>query len=223
MTRPADAASQLTVGTTAERIAEVSPAARTVHRAVLHAFARHRDHTGPGRPRPGRRGRRPGRVAGRVARPGRDPPGCDRRDPRGVPVSARPTAHVVDIDGGPSVYAMCAIDAPGRSAMLGCPVTIRSTEPDTGAPITVTVHNGRTSWSATSPASPAAAAAAASGPPHPIGRARSAAGRRRSPDASWPARACTSAAAASPSPRTSCVVKLPEHPGSREAARCCSP
>jgi hypothetical protein len=42
---------------------------------------------------------------------------------------------------------MCAIDALGMSAMLDRPVTVRSTEPDTGRQITVTVHNGRTAWS----------------------------------------------------------------------------
>lgn len=55
--------------------------------------------------------------------------------------------HVVDIDGGPSVYAMCAIDALGVSAMLHRPVTIHSIEPDTRTPITVTVHNRRSTWS----------------------------------------------------------------------------
>lgn len=34
--------------------------------------------------------------------------------------------------GGPTAYAMCAIDTLGMSAMLGRPVTITAAEPDTG-------------------------------------------------------------------------------------------
>jgi Alkylmercury lyase len=63
------------------------------------------------------------------------------------PFSARPTVHVVDIDGGASVYAMCAVDALGMSAMLRRRVVIHSAEPDTGAPITVAVHSRRSTWS----------------------------------------------------------------------------
>jgi Alkylmercury lyase len=74
-----------------------------------------------------------------------------RLDPHGgircaYPFSATPTAHLVDIEGGPSVYAMCAIDALGMSAMLHRDVTIRSTDPRNGRPITVTVHNGHARW-----------------------------------------------------------------------------
>jgi hypothetical protein len=42
---------------------------------------------------------------------------------------------------------MCAIDALGMSAMMDRPITIHSTEPDTGQPIIVTVHHGRATWS----------------------------------------------------------------------------
>lgn len=64
------------------------------------------------------------------------------------PFSATPTAHAVQIEDGPAVYSMCAIDALGIAAMLGKAVTIRSAEPVTGAPITVTVStgNGRAVW-----------------------------------------------------------------------------
>ena len=55
------------------------------------------------------------------------------------PFSATPTSHVVRIEGGPAVFAMCAIDALGVAAMLGRSVTISSAEPSTGDPITVTV------------------------------------------------------------------------------------
>jgi Alkylmercury lyase len=147
MTAPSDDTSRLTVGTTADRIRLVSPAARAVHRAVLHAFAT--------------TGAPPGRAAITRAASNADPGGLlvelheqdvIRLDPAGAiwaayPFSARPTPHLVDIDGGPTVYAMCAIDALGMSAMLDRPITIHSTEPDTGQPITVTVHHGRATWS----------------------------------------------------------------------------
>jgi hypothetical protein len=55
------------------------------------------------------------------------------------PFSARPTAHVVQIEGGPTVYSMCAIDALGIAAMIGRSVRISSAEPGTGDPIIVTV------------------------------------------------------------------------------------
>ena len=56
-----------------------------------------------------------------------------------------PTPHLVDIDGGPRAYAMCAIDALGMAAMLGTGVTITSADPGTGAVVTVTVRaDGKT-------------------------------------------------------------------------------
>ncbi|MGK5555357.1 alkylmercury lyase family protein [Actinomadura kijaniata] len=60
------------------------------------------------------------------------------------PFSPTPTPHRVAIDGGPQVYAMCAIDALGIAAMLDTTATITSAEPGTGAPITVTVPPGDT-------------------------------------------------------------------------------
>jgi hypothetical protein len=41
---------------------------------------------------------------------------------------------------------MCAIDALGASAMLGQPVTVTSTEPDSGARITVHVDGDTADW-----------------------------------------------------------------------------
>jgi alkylmercury lyase-like protein len=55
------------------------------------------------------------------------------------PFSGVATPHLVDIDGGPRVYAMCAIDALGMAAMLGTGVTITSADPHTGEPVTVAV------------------------------------------------------------------------------------
>jgi len=60
------------------------------------------------------------------------------------PFSAVPTPHVVRIDGGPLVHAMCAIDALGMAAMLGRGVIIESTDARTGQPIMVTVTKNGT-------------------------------------------------------------------------------
>ena len=63
------------------------------------------------------------------------------------PFSGVPTPHLVDIDGGPRAYAMCAIDALGMAAMLGTGVTITSADPGTGTVVTVTVRaDGKTVW-----------------------------------------------------------------------------
>jgi len=62
------------------------------------------------------------------------------------PFSPVPTAIQVTWADGPDVYAMCAIDALGMSAMLGRPVTITAAEPDTARAITVTVDTGRARW-----------------------------------------------------------------------------
>jgi len=54
------------------------------------------------------------------------------------PFSAVPTPHRVDLDGGPRVHAMCAIDALGIAAMIHAAVTITSADPHTGGPVTIT-------------------------------------------------------------------------------------
>jgi Alkylmercury lyase len=61
------------------------------------------------------------------------------------PFSAVPTSHVVRIDGGPRVHAMCAIDALGIAAMLGAAVRIISADPCTSEPVTIIVQvDGKT-------------------------------------------------------------------------------
>lgn len=55
------------------------------------------------------------------------------------PFSPTPTRHGVTWEGGPTTFAMCAVDALGVSAMLDRPVTITSTEPGTDTPVTVGV------------------------------------------------------------------------------------
>jgi NAD-dependent dihydropyrimidine dehydrogenase PreA subunit len=62
------------------------------------------------------------------------------------PFSGTPTAHRVELDGLPAVYAMCAIDALGLPVMADRDGRITSTDPADGTPIQVTVHNGTWSW-----------------------------------------------------------------------------
>ncbi|MFE9399245.1 organomercurial lyase [Streptomyces flavidovirens] len=62
------------------------------------------------------------------------------------PFSAAPTRHRVRLDNGVEVWSMCAIDALGIPAMLGRDAVISSTDPVTGAPVTVTSVEGATRW-----------------------------------------------------------------------------
>jgi Alkylmercury lyase len=137
---------QVVVGTTADRITRVSPAARTVHDAVLRAFAA--------------TGLSPDRATLRrdaivddadVALTELQQHDVIQLDEDGLiwaayPFSGRPTQHLVTIDDGPTVYAMCAIDALGMSAMLGRRVTIRSIDPNNSRAVTVTVNEERAAW-----------------------------------------------------------------------------
>jgi hypothetical protein len=52
----------------------------------------------------------------------------------------------VTIDGGPTVWAMCAIDALGIADMIGSSVTIASTDPASGVDIHVEVRSGHSIW-----------------------------------------------------------------------------
>jgi hypothetical protein len=62
------------------------------------------------------------------------------------PFSAEPTPHQVMIDGGPTVYAMCAIDALGIPRMLRRTGVAISVEPETEAPIEVLMQDGQVTW-----------------------------------------------------------------------------
>jgi alkylmercury lyase-like protein len=129
-------------------VAALGPAARRVHLAILAAFI------DTGRP--------PARAE--LIRSAPDGAGdlhqalaeLGRRDVvafdecgeirAAYPFSPTPTAHRVAWAGGPTVHAMCAVDALGMSAMLGCPVTIASTEPGTGRVVTVEVDGAAARW-----------------------------------------------------------------------------
>jgi hypothetical protein len=72
-------------------------------------------------------------------------------DPAGQITAAYPfsgvaTGHRVRIAGEADVFAMCAIDALGISAMTGRPVVIESADPATGEPVTVNVDGATSTW-----------------------------------------------------------------------------
>lgn len=138
---------QLAVGVTSTRIRDLSPAARAVHKAILRGFAS------------------TGRTPDAATLAGAVPAGHElgvllrelhdrdvvRLDDRGgiraaYPFSATPTAHVVAIAGGPTVFAMCAVDALGIADMLRRNVTITSTDPTSVHEITVTIQSGQATW-----------------------------------------------------------------------------
>ena len=137
---------ELAVGVTSRRVAQVSPAARALHKAILRGFAT--------------TGHAPEPAALESASVGADMTGLleelhdhdvVRLDEHGqiraaYPFSAVPTAHLVTIHGGPTVWSMCAVDALGIADMVGSSVTINSSDPVSGAEIRVEVRSGRTGW-----------------------------------------------------------------------------
>jgi hypothetical protein len=62
------------------------------------------------------------------------------------PFSALATRHRVQIAGRTAVFAMCAIDALGISAMTGLQVVIESVDPVTGELVTVHVDQADATW-----------------------------------------------------------------------------
>ena len=133
------------IGVTSVRVRALNPAARSVHRAILRAFAT--------------TGNAPDPLA-LTAPDGGDAQALlaelhdrdviriddDGRIRAAYPFSGRPTVHRVVIAGGPAVYAMCAIDALGIAAMLGADVTITSADPGSGEPVQVVIRDGLATW-----------------------------------------------------------------------------
>jgi len=62
------------------------------------------------------------------------------------PFSGRPTLHRVTLAGGPTVSAMCAVDALGIPQMTGRDGQVSSADPASGQPITVEVSGGAWRW-----------------------------------------------------------------------------
>ncbi|GIH03485.1 hypothetical protein Rhe02_15520 [Rhizocola hellebori] len=127
------------VGVAAECIAALSPLARRLHQTILHHFAIS--------------GRPPLMAALNTDKPLRELHDRDviQLDDTGeilaaYPFSAIPTPHTVAIADGPTVYAMCAIDALGIAAMLGRDITVHSVDPQSGDSITVIIRGGQAEW-----------------------------------------------------------------------------
>lgn len=128
--------------------AELSAAARRVHRAILEAFIV------TGRPpEPGEldristlAGASPAAVREELSV--RDVVAFDEagRIRAAYPFSPTPTGIRMTWPGGPQVFSMCAIDALGTSAMIGRPVTITAAEPGSGAGVVVEVDGDAALW-----------------------------------------------------------------------------
>jgi Alkylmercury lyase len=139
----------LPVGSVQERQAGLLEPLHTFHRRLLAGFL-----TGGGPPEPAA-------VADIAVELGLDPDqglgalaAADlvHRDPAsgtiGVayPFSGRPTAHQVELAGGPTVSAMCALDALGIPQMVRRDGRIRAIDPVSGQPVTVQVQRGAWRW-----------------------------------------------------------------------------
>jgi Alkylmercury lyase len=62
------------------------------------------------------------------------------------PFSGPPTPHQVELAGGATVSAMCALDALGIPQMARRDARIRSIDPVSGQPVTVEAHHGAWQW-----------------------------------------------------------------------------
>ena len=70
-------------------------------------------------------------------------PGDDGEIHVAYPFSTTPTGHQVELTGGPTVFAMCAIDALGIPAMTGRDATITATDPANSIPLHIDTHAGQ--------------------------------------------------------------------------------
>lgn len=126
----------------------LSAPTRQVHRAVLASFARTGQPPAHGElERLARsQGADPDAVLAELAGSDVLAFAADGEIRAAYPFSPAATAIQVSWPGGPAAYAMCAIDALGMSAMLGCPVTITAAEPGTGRVITVHTDGDHARW-----------------------------------------------------------------------------
>jgi Alkylmercury lyase len=65
------------------------------------------------------------------------------------PFSGRPTRHLVELAGGPTLQAMCALDAMGIPQMVRRDARVSSADPTRGQLITVEVQGGAWRWQPT--------------------------------------------------------------------------
>ncbi|MGH8776516.1 MAG: organomercurial lyase [Jiangellaceae bacterium] len=126
----------------AAAVASLSPAARRAHQAVLSAFAT------TGQAPSGRLLRRLVPAGTRAELAEADVLAFDDRGElrAAYPFSPRATAITVTWADGPTVFAMCAIDALGTSAMLGQHVVITASEPGSDEMVIVDVNLGQARW-----------------------------------------------------------------------------
>lgn len=127
------------------RAAPADPAERRLHQAILRSFAT--SGGPPSRDELDRLAAAGGSTAQRLLTSLHEAD-VIRLDATGTirvayPFSAVPTRHLVELAGGATVHAMCAVDALGIPAMLGTDVVITSSDPAGGEPITVTSRAGR--------------------------------------------------------------------------------
>ncbi|MEP7740155.1 alkylmercury lyase family protein [Nocardioides sp. 31GB23] len=130
------------------RALPLDPMEKAVHQAILRAFA------ATGRPPAPREldtvtasaGRRTTEVLTSLHEIDAIRLGPDGQIAVAYPFSATPTRHRVRLGGQVEVYAMCALDALGMSALTAQDTRIDSVDITTGQPIIVTTCDGRTSW-----------------------------------------------------------------------------
>jgi hypothetical protein len=130
----------------ADRIATLSDTARQLHRAILRAFLENGCVPTVADLRPKARAAGVGieRLLAELALHD-----VIQRTPHGAiqvayPFSSTATSHQVQLEGGPTVFAMCVIDALGLPFMAGRPGTILTEDPVDATPITIVVGCGRT-------------------------------------------------------------------------------
>jgi alkylmercury lyase len=145
MTDPADL-DRFTRGSIASRQRRLSPPLQGLHRAVLRRFLQ----TGAA---PTARWVR--QAAAGLGLPGSAAGQLEAADAIHIvdgivavayPFSGVPTRHLVELDGLPAVYAMCALDALGLPLMAGRDGRITSTDPHGGATIMVSLRDSAWTW-----------------------------------------------------------------------------
>jgi alkylmercury lyase-like protein len=139
----------LPVGSVQERQAGLPEPLRAFHRRLLAGFL---THSGPPEH---------AAVADMAVELGLDPDqalvvlaAADlvHRDPAGgtigvaYPFSVRRTLHRVEPAGGPTVFAMCALDALGIPQMTRRDARVSATDPVGGQPVTVQAYHGAWRW-----------------------------------------------------------------------------
>lgn len=130
------------------RALPMDPAEKAAHQAILRCFAAtgHPPTAGELDPVTSGTGRTVGEVLAALHHLDAIRLAPDGHIALAYPFSATPTRHRVRIADHTDVYAMCAIDALGMSAMLGQDTHIDSVDTTTGQPITVTTTAGQTRW-----------------------------------------------------------------------------